>query len=107
MDPTQNNSVGAAQVAAETTINNIPERLRPKDACQRFSVSRSWLYERLAEGQIKSTCIRRRGAVRGIRLISRDSLAEYIEASFRKETKQSTTRARPTDTIRQTIRNIQ
>ena len=80
--------VGAAQVAAETSINNLPEWLRPKDACLRFSISRSWLYERLAEGQIKSTCIRRRGAVRGVRLISRDSLAEFIEASFTKEAKQ-------------------
>jgi Helix-turn-helix domain len=71
---------GAVPCAAETSINNLPEWLRPKQACQRFGVSRSWLYERLSEGCIKSTCIRQRGAIKGIRLISRDSLAAFIEA---------------------------
>ncbi|XHR27981.1 MAG: helix-turn-helix transcriptional regulator [Chthoniobacteraceae bacterium] len=71
---------GAATVAAETqNINNLPEWLRIKAACQRFGVSRSWLYVRIASGQIKSRCLRQRGAIKGIRLISRDSLALFIE----------------------------
>ena len=73
---------GAVQVTAETqNINNLPEWLRPRDACKRFGVSRSWLYERMAEGRFKSTCLRQRGSVHGIRLISRDSLAAFIEES--------------------------
>jgi len=75
-------SNGAVQVAAETqNINNLPEWLRVPAACQRFGVSRSWLYERIASGEIRSTALRKRGAVKGIRLISRDSMAAFIEAS--------------------------
>lgn len=75
--------VGAVPVAAGTqNINNLPEWLRVPAACQRFGVSRSWLYERIGSGRIKSTCLRERGKVKGIRLISRDSLAAFIEASL-------------------------
>lgn len=85
MNTTTSHQISAAPVAAETTISEQPEWLRPKDACKRFSISRSWLYERIAARQVKSTCVRRRGAVRGVRLINRDSLSEFIEASFMEE----------------------
>ena len=73
---------GAEQVSAETTTTNtLPEWLRPKEACKRFGMSRAYLYRLLGDGSIRSTCIRKRGALKGIRLISRDSLAAFIEAS--------------------------
>ena len=83
MDTPISNSIGAAHVAA---INNQlkpewlkPEWLRVPVAVRLFGVCRSSLYELIAAGRIKSTCLRKRGAVRGIRLISYDSLAAYIE----------------------------
>jgi hypothetical protein len=60
---------------------NTPEWLRVPAACQRFGVRRSWLYERISAGDIKSASLRKRGAIRGIRLVSRDSLADFIERS--------------------------
>ena len=73
-------SVGAVH-AAEIQNNSHPEWIRVHVACARFGVSRSWLYERITSGEIRSTSLRKRGAVKGIRLISRDSLAAFIEQS--------------------------
>jgi hypothetical protein len=70
---------GAVQATAENHNNNSPEWLRIPAACQRFGVGRSWLYLRITNGEIKSASIRQRGAIRGIRLVSRDSLAAFIE----------------------------
>ncbi len=61
-----------------------PEWLRIPEAVRLFSVSRSALYELIAAGEIKSTALKKRGAVRGIRLISFDSLSEFIERSASK-----------------------
>ena len=52
-----------------------------KEVKRLFGISRSSLYLLIAEGAIKSTSLRKRGAVRGIRLISFDSLAAYVGAS--------------------------
>lgn len=60
---------------------DLPEWLRPSAACRQFSVGRSWLYEHLAAGDILSRSIRKRGAIRGIRLVNRDSLAAFIEGA--------------------------
>lgn len=72
-------TTGAAQVAAGTSTK--PEWLRVPEAVRLFGICRSSLYELIAENKIRSTCLRKRGAVRGIRLISYDSLAAYIENS--------------------------
>ena len=64
-----------------TNHNSLPEWLRIPDACNKFSVGRSWLYEEIASGKIASRSLRKRGAIRGIRLISRDSLAAFIEGA--------------------------
>ena len=56
-----------------------PEWLRVPEAVRVFGLSRSALYELISAREIKSVCLRKRGAVRGVRLISYDSLAEFIE----------------------------
>lgn len=71
------NSHVTAPVAAGTTIK--PEWLRVPDASRIFGIGRSKLYEMISERAIKSVCLRERGKVQGIRLISFDSLAAYIE----------------------------
>lgn len=54
------------------------EFLRVPAAAKLSGLSRSHLYELLKTGEVKSACIRRRGALRGIRLIHRDSLTAFI-----------------------------
>jgi len=57
-----------------------PEWLRIPDAIRVSGIGRSTLYSLLSSGCIKSALIRKRGCQRGIRLISADSLREYIES---------------------------
>jgi Helix-turn-helix domain len=56
-----------------------PEWLRIPEAIRIFGIGRSTLYILIGEGKVKSCSLRRRGAVRGIRLISYDSLSAFIE----------------------------
>jgi len=56
-----------------------PEWLRVPDAMRLFGVTRSILYRWIADGRIRSTCLRQPGSQRGIRLLSYASLAAYIE----------------------------
>ncbi|MFN0128009.1 MAG: hypothetical protein ACKV19_15120 [Verrucomicrobiales bacterium] len=44
-------------------------------------LGRSYLYELITQGRIRSYALKKRGAVRGIRLIHLPSLREYIENS--------------------------
>lgn len=61
--------------------NTKPEWLRVPEAVRIFGLSRSALYVLIAAGTIKSTALKKRGVLRGIRLISFDSLAAFIESS--------------------------
>ena len=81
VDTTKSNQAGAATHAAIHQANQQPkpEWLRTAEATRIFSICRSSLYELIAEGKIKSACLRKRGSLRGIRIISYDSLAEYCE----------------------------
>jgi hypothetical protein len=62
--------------------NLKPEWIRVPDAIHITSLSRSKLYELIAAGAIKSFSNRQRGAQRGVRLISYDSLVGYLEEQF-------------------------
>jgi len=57
-----------------------PEWIRMKQAETIFAIGRTALYALIAEGKVKTASLRKRGCVRGTRLISYDSLAEYIES---------------------------
>lgn len=59
-----------------------PEWIRVPAAVRVSGISRSSLYELIASGKIKSFSNRQRGAVRGIRLISYDSLMAYLESAY-------------------------
>ena len=68
---------------AHTGTINLEPRWLKVDAAVRYSgISRAVLYRILAEGKIRSSSLRARGASRGIRLIDRLSLDAYID-SFR------------------------
>lgn len=57
------------------------EWLRVPDAIRASGIGRSLLYELIRERKIKSVCLRKRNAQRGIRLISADSLNNFIESA--------------------------
>ncbi len=69
---------GGAHSSSITT--DAIEWLRVPDAARRFSLSRSTLYVLMGEGKIKSCCIRRKGAIRGARRISAESVSAYLES---------------------------
>jgi Helix-turn-helix domain len=56
-----------------------PEWVRIPEATRIFGIGRSTLYVLIGEGKVKSCSLRKRGAIRGIRLLSYDSLAAFIE----------------------------
>lgn len=57
-----------------------PEWVRPAQATQIFGIGRTKIYELIADGKIKSASIKPRGATKGTRLISYDSLATFINS---------------------------
>jgi len=56
-----------------------PEWLRLPDAVRVSGIGRSTLYMLIKSGEVRSASIRKRNRIRGIRLINRDSLNDYIE----------------------------
>lgn len=65
--------------ATTNSESSKPVWLRVNEAVRLFGVSRSLLYEYISEGKIKSRVLKsRRDSVRGIRLLSFDSLNEMI-----------------------------
>jgi hypothetical protein len=79
---------GASGLHAESTpralgteITHLPIKwLRVPDAVKYSGLSRSLLYRLMAEGQIKSVCVRKRGNTRGARLLSAESIDAFIES---------------------------
>lgn len=59
-----------------------PEFGRVTDIQRMFGVKKGILYRWIGEGRIKSICIRERGNLKGIRLISVGSVRAYIESQM-------------------------
>jgi hypothetical protein len=60
------------------TLN--PRGLRIPSAVKYSGLSRFWLYELIAEGSIKSICLKsHRDALRGVRLVDRKSVDLFME----------------------------
>jgi hypothetical protein len=63
-----------------TTTTTMPVQwLQVPDAVRVFGISRSYLYELIAENRIKTSCLRKQKNIRGKRLISAESLNAFIE----------------------------
>ena len=61
------------------TLN--PRWLRIPSAVKYSGLSRSRLYELLAQGRIRSICLRsRRDALRGVRLVDKESIELFMES---------------------------
>jgi hypothetical protein len=62
--------------------NNEPLRsqwLRVKQVVAAYPLTRARIYRLIQAGQIKSFVLKDRGKLRGIRLIDRDSLDDYLQ----------------------------
>jgi hypothetical protein len=75
----------AAPANCLANANAKPEWLRIPEVARLFGIRRSMLYELITSGKVKSCSLRRRGAMRGIRLISYDSLVAYLESQVKAE----------------------
>lgn len=47
-----------------------------------FGLSRAWYYKAATLGEIKMVAVRQRGALRGVRLVVYDSVADYIRRAM-------------------------
>lgn len=45
-----------------------------------FQLTRAWYYDAIKRGLIRSSCLRRKGALTGVRLVNVASVRQYIEA---------------------------
>jgi|SRR5437660_597303 len=68
-----------------------PEWVRVDAAVKLFGISRAKLYEMIADRKIKSFCLRERNKIKGIRLISFDSLSEFLENEAQAQEEATTT----------------
>lgn len=67
-------------IDSNPTQSGKPEFIRVDKATELFGIGRTKLYELMGSGEIKAFSLRKRGQVKGTRLISYDSLVEFIEA---------------------------
>ena len=69
----------------QETDNPRPEWLRIPSAVKIFGISRTKLYELIGQQKIKSVSLRERGQVRGTRLLSYDSMMDYLDQLAEKQ----------------------
>jgi hypothetical protein len=77
-----------APVLARKPQNLEREFCRVNDLAKPFGIRRGTAYNLLAAGKIKSVELRRRGCVRGVRLISVPSVREYLASLLKEQNKE-------------------
>jgi hypothetical protein len=72
--------------SAKTSCGNVfartnrPLEIPPSPSSRGYPWKIAKLYESLSKGDVKSFVLKEKGAIRGIRLIDRDSLDAYLDA---------------------------
>lgn len=89
MDLSSRAEILADSPAIQTQLR--PEWVRIDAAVKLVGISRSKLYELIADRKIKSFCLRERNKLKGIRLISFDSLIEFLENEARAQAQEEAT----------------
>jgi hypothetical protein len=79
----------AGAITAAEPVQPGAEWLRINDVRAVFGLARTTVYNLIDEGKVKSVCLCREGASKGVRLVSVASLRAYIE-SFATETPEVT-----------------
>jgi hypothetical protein len=80
------------QSQVETFPDGVPIRsryLRVQQVLGWYPFKRAKLYELLASGKIKSFLLKERGALRGCRLIDRDSLDQFLQSAAEQADKEA------------------
>lgn len=78
---------GAATASLYGPQSGEPWGRLPKPKGRLWGLSRTTILEMCERGEVKSTVIKKRGAVRGIRLIYMQSLAEALERLAAKQSR--------------------
>lgn len=69
------------QIGTEDSVNRSSvEWLRVSEACEFARVSKPVIYDWMNRGWIKNVSLRQRGQVKGVRLVSFDSLRSFLES---------------------------
>lgn len=63
-------------------LGSQPEFVTSAQAHHRYGICKSHLYALKEQGEIKSVCLRKRGAARGKRLWSCDSIRAFLHANM-------------------------
>ena len=74
------NNIPPLGLSKDNTSFIEPEFLRIKDVEKMFGLKRGKLYALIREGAVISKSLRTRGTIRGVRLVSVDSLRNYINS---------------------------
>ncbi len=64
----------------ENKVETPPEFIRVAEAVRRFGLSKAKIYQLISGGEIITRCLRKRGQVKGTRLIDYDSLRGFIDS---------------------------
>jgi predicted DNA-binding transcriptional regulator AlpA len=64
----------------QPTPDAAREWLRVKEACTYSCLSKAKLYDLMNRGLVKSSSLRERGQIKGTRLVSFDSLRQFLES---------------------------
>jgi hypothetical protein len=59
-----------------------PEFCRPADCRRLFGIGRSYVYQLIQSGDVRSVSVRKRGAKTGIRLLDVESVRAFIRGQF-------------------------
>lgn len=76
---TKLNFSGVVMTNSYNTLEVKPEFVRVDKAIYLFGIGRTKLYTLMKEGKVKAFTLRERGQIKGTRLISYDSLKQFIE----------------------------
>jgi len=78
INETNNNCFTTKPVALGNCTDVMPEFGRFQDVQRLFGLKRGTIYNLIEEGHIKSVSLRRRGQVKGVRLIYLQSVSDYL-----------------------------
>ena len=87
MDTTHTTKQVPPLEAVTLNNNNQPEWARIPEVIRLFGIKRTRLCQLVADGQIKSVSLRRKGNIRGVRIINCDSVRSLLETLASKEVK--------------------
>lgn len=90
------NSVASTPLPQDQAAQHRVEFFRlpqPGKRDPHFGLSRAWYYKAASLGEIRMVAVRQRGALRGVRLVVYDSVADYIRRAGHEATQLSETRS--------------